>query len=604
MIVTQKLLPEVIHHLSQAGQYGFDTETTGLNAYKGDRLFSAIIADSFGTYYFNFQSYDGMDPLFLLPRSAVKDLQIIFNNSDSTWFIHNAKFDMSFLAMEGIEIFGKVHCTQSTARLEYNAHWGNGPYSLASCVKRIGLEKSNAVDGYIDKHGLWEWEQIPGKKSRSKRRFYNLVPFEIIQPYGEQDAKIVRVLGVHQLKKLEEIDNVSEKNWPRINGLYDNETRLTKTCFKIERVGVQIDRGYCERAVEFETQRYQKASQKFEEICGIPFIDSNKALERAFNRVGIEAGQTLKGNPSFTEDVLSITNHPLATTVLEYREAYKRANTYFRNYLYFSDQQSAIHANIKQAGTETGRFSYGDPNLQNVPKRGEENQEFPVRRALIPREGYFFAMLDYDQMEYRLMVDYAGEKELIEKIKGGLDVHTACAEIMGIQDREQAKTTNFQNLYGGGDQKLSLALDISLGDAKSLRNKYWDALPKVESFIKSVISQAKNRGYIFNWFGRRCYFPKSEFAYAAPNHLIQGGCADIVKIAMNQIDEFLEGKKSRMLIQVHDEILLEIHESEKYLVADIRMIMEEAYPAKHLNLTCSVEHSHKSWFDKIEGLPS
>lgn len=604
MIVTRENFKTVVEHLSRKGLFSFDTETTGLRPYQGDKLFSLIIAhDGHETpysYYFNFQHYDGLDENKILPREWLPELKAVFAHPESYWFAHNAKFDMAILANEGIEIVGEVHCTEAQERVVYNAHFGNKPYSLHSCAQRIGLVKDDAVEEYIKKHKLFELEKIPGKKLPIKKKHFHRVPFEIIHPYGEQDAIVTLKLGIHQLEKILEKSRAQAEGKPQVVRVHENEKKLTKTCYKIEKAGVKIDLEYCKEAIAFEEKKIEEAKKEFREIFGEELIDSNKELARLFTKVGETYPETEKGNPSFTEDVLRTFKSEYAVPLLNFRKHSKRANTYFKNYLHFADAQGVIHSGLRQSGTETGRFSSGDPNLQNVPKRNEDQAEFPVRRAFIPREGFKFVMFDMDQVEYRLMMDYAGQLDIIEKINNGLDVHTATMELMEMTDREPAKTINFMKLYGGGVDKLSESLGITKEKAQDLSNKYWQALPKVKEFIYGVSRTAKVRGYIFNWFGRICHFPDPEFSYAAPNHLIQGGVADIIKIAMNEIDHFLEGKKSRMILQVHDEIVVELHNDELAIVPTIKDIIESAYPAKRLKLTCGVECSDISWFDKKE----
>jgi DNA polymerase-1 len=204
-----------------------------------------------------------------------------------------------------------------------------------------------------------------------------------------------------------------------------------------------------------------------------------------------------------------------------------------------------------------------------------------------------------------MFLDYAGEEKLISEINAGKDVHQATADEIGCT-RTQAKTINFMLLYGGGGQKLADMLKISLMEAYTLRKKYFSRLPKVRHLINLVQSVGKHRGYIWNWLGRHYHISSPDYAYVLMNHLIQGGCADVVKIAMVQVHEFLKGYKSRMLLQVHDELLFEIHESELYLVPRLKEIMESVYkPRNGLRLTCSVDHSWRSWGtrDKVKGLP-
>lgn len=380
--------------------------------------------------------------------------------------------------------------------------------------------------------------------------------------------------------------------------IYQNELQLTRVLHEMEYIGTQIDIGYTRDAYEFETSRYQDKAKEFYRITGVPFVDSNKSLSSVFSNFGIKPARTAKGNPSFTSNVLEKINHPLAKIILEYRDAFKRANTYYANFLQLCDSEGNIHCNFKQGGTVTGRMSCANPNLQNLTKEDEENPATPfkVRKCFVPREDYIFVMIDYDQMEYRLMLEYAKEMGVIEQVLGGMDIHQATANLLGVS-RKFAKTINFMLLYGGGPTKLAETLGISLLKAKDLRGLYFSKLPKIERFIYDVQSVAKRRGYIINWYKRHCYV-HHEHTYAAPNYLIQGGCADIVKKAMVSLDDYLRNKKSRILLQIHDEILFEVHKSEIELIPKLQEIMSGVYPHKFLPLTCGVEWSDISWQDK------
>lgn len=583
--------------LAAPGRYSLDTETTGLRLYQEDRLFSVIIGSESGTHYFNFLSYPDLDPDYVLTPAHLKSLQTLFDDKDRRWYLHNAKFDMAALAKEGLFLRGEIHDTEVTARLIRNDHI---KYGLAECAERIGLAKDDAARDYILKHKLWQWEEIPGKKGRVKRMFFDQVPYEIMSAYGEKDAEITYKLGEYQYAELQTIVVNTAKS-PLIWVPYENEMQLTKTCFDMEQTGIQVNLEYCRRAAQFEMEKYESAAKEFEEISKIPFIDSNKVLAQAFTEAGESYPKTDLGNPSFTDSVLSRLTSPLAKVVQRYREAYKKANTYYRNFIYFADGEGVIHAGIRQAGTGTGRFSYGEPNLQNLPKEEDSEAEFLVRRAFVPRPEFHFVAIDYKQMEYRMLLEYAGEMDVIADVNNGLDVHDSTAKMMGV-DRKTAKTLNFMLLYGGGAQKLADALGVSLDKAKRLKWQYFDALPKVSLFIRGVMSAAEKRT-VRNWFGRIYHFEDApEFSYKAPNYIIQGGCADVVKSAMNRLADYLADKKSRMLVQVHDEILFEIHDSESTIVTELQKIMETAYPFKYVPLLCSVSYSRESWADMAEGL--
>jgi DNA polymerase-1 len=194
--------------------------------------------------------------------------------------------------------------------------------------------------------------------------------------------------------------------------------------------------------------------------------------------------------------------------------------------------------------------------------------------------------------------------ELIEKILNGEDVHQATADMFHAT-RDEGKTLNFSQLYGQGAAQLAKSLNCGIEEAKRKKQKYFLALKRVQQLISAIKRKGEGRGYISNWKGRRMHLNDKKFSYQLPNHLIQGGCADVLRQSMNENHEFLKDKKSAMLIQVHDELLFEVHKDELHIVDDLKRIMENVYtPRNGLNLTCSVEHSWISWADKVEGHPS
>lgn len=641
MLVTPQNLPAILEKLEAPKPRAIDTETTGLKAHQGDRLFSIIIADESEEFYFNFQSYPGIKPL---PRSVLAQLKNPLANPGSLWFLHNAKFDLAMLRMENLELGGTIHCTEAIGRVEKNSRI---KYSLDTLASEIGFAKDEAAMSYVKKHGLYE-TVTDEDGSTEKKPIFAKVPFEIIVPYGERDARITFQLGQSQLAKIAAFDAHKKPLAPVMH----NERRLTRVAFEMEWRGIKIDSAYVKEARAFEAAREKEAALKFEETASkalgkaVAFVDSRACFKPVFDAVGELYPLTAKGNPSFKAEALEGMKSPLAQMILDYRDALKRRTTYYENFLYFADKFGVIHPNIRQAGAKTGRISIADPSLQNLSKRAEQGNTtgFLVRRSFVPRPGFFFLMADFDQMEYRLMLDYANEAGVIRAVKGGLDVHQATANLMRV-DRESAKTINFMLLYGGGIAKLAqslfdttldletlkgigrihiykmrsyperkmhealvarvpkdlLAKELAeLEKAHALLEQYYSALPKVKEFIKGVQRVAKDRGHIINWMGRRSYFGPGVPTHKAPNYLIQGGCADVVKKAMIEIEQLLAGKKSRMLLQIHDELLFEIHDSEEPLAAEIKEIMERAYTPKFLPLTCGLDYSRKSWSDKLE----
>lgn len=619
MLVTTDNLESVLAKLRVATHLALDTETTGLRPYKGDRLFSLIISDKTDDYYFNFQDYPECSALH---PAVLTRLQIaLFRDESKTWYLHNAKFDMHMLDREKCELLGTIHCTEVHERLLFNKH---RDYKLDTIAPLYGQSKSKEVDRYITKHKCFTKRQVPGKKKLAVDKHFDRVAFPVISDYGMKDGRVTMAVGEGQRVKLTQFYRSfsSAELQRKALKLVQNERQLTKVCFDMERYGIKIDRKFCEEAFAFTSGKAQAAARDFMRMAGDSTLDLDTVakLKPVFARLGIPPGRTAPtpkfptGQDSYNKAALVASGHAAAQSLLEYRRFSKVAGTYFRNFLDLSDDRDHVHGNIRQAGTDTGRFSMSDPNLQNLKKNDEDEEPgdddaldaettFQVRRAFIPESpDYCFTMIDYDQEEYRLMLDAAGELELIRKVLGGLDVHTATAEMIG-STRSRAKTINFLIIYGGGDGKLATSLGIPHQTAKALRADYFQKLPGVQDLIKSTIKEAERTGIIFNWAGRAYRFDRLT-SYKSPNTKIQGGGGDVMRFAMTECDRFLKGRQSKMLVSVHDELLFQVHKSELGIVPELKGIMESVYPHRHLPLTCSVSHSWKSWADKVKGLPA
>lgn len=376
----------------------------------------------------------------------------------------------------------------------------------------------------------------------------------------------------------------------------------------MEERGILIDHAYTTEALNYERRELDKAAKDFEADTGRAYKDSSKLFAEIFTQRGEWFPKTDKGNPSFAAEFLDDLDSPTAGLIKKYRDHEKRMGTYYSSFLYFADHKNRIHPNMRQAGTTTGRFSYSNPNLQNVPRdeqiSGGADQPI-VRRSFIPSPDHFLVSIDYDQQEYRMLFDYAGETKIISRVLEGEDVHQVTADMLGIK-RTPAKTLNFALLYGAGSTKMAKMLGISVEEAIDKRRMYFDRLPAVKRFLKYVPQVGVARGFVTNWLGRRCYLQDSTFAYKLPNHLIQGGCADVIKVAMVQLDYHLNKLKSGMILQVHDELLFEVHKDEVGIIGELKEIMEAVYPSLNgMKLTASIAHSDKSWAkaDLVEGSP-
>ncbi len=593
MLVTRTNLKILLAEILEHDHIAIDTETTGLYPYHGDHLFSISMTTDKEEYYFNFNEYPSLpSDLVLTPQDmeVVRKALIV----PKTWIMHRASYDLAILANDRVYLNGHYYCTKSGARIQYNEHT---KYSLADCGERIGVKKDMAVENYIKKNKLYTLVEINGEKIKKPR--YDLVPFELISKYAMQDARVTYELWSFQTERVKQksYSLPINKNNPLM--VLDNEVRLQKTLHRMEQAGVKVDLPFCKRAITHYQDEIISAEKEFTALTGREFILSGKVFEELFQDEKSKWGVTEKGNPSFDGDILKTLEHPAAKAVCRYKEA-KSQIDFFHNFLHYADKDGTLHTVLEASGTRTGRFSSHSPNLQNLKKdEGDElKKEFVVRRVLVPREGHIFVMIDKKQMEYRLMLDYANAKELVAKVAAGEDVHQATADIAKCT-RSQAKQINFGILYGQGIKNLAKSLGTSEYQAKQLQNSIFDAAPEIKQFIRSAINIAESRGFVFNWFGRICYFPKRDTCYKAPNTLIQGGCADIMKVAMNRCDEFLLGFRTKLVLNIHDELVFEVPEGEEYIVPQLAEIMKTSYPHKHLPMDVDIEFSRKSLADKL-----
>jgi DNA polymerase-1 len=603
-IVAKTELPDALAILMEEKYLALDTETTGLKWYGSDKLFSIQIAAKEQVFYFNFNE---LEPDTLLPRSALHALAPLFKRSDCTWFMHNAKFDLGMLSREGVAVSGIIHCTEAMARI-INSKYKS--YRLSECLKRMnldlrrkGLEKIDKVYKHVLSEKLYTDIKVRGKDKPIREMHYEQVPMDLMVEYAEMDALATYNLGQYQRSKFFDL-SIKNKD---LALLVKTERQLTKVLFEMQKAGIQLDLLFNDECLEGELSRCEELRGEWSGYTEEPFVDSAATLRKVFHSLGYQSPiSTPSGAESFAKTALESFDHPLAAVVLEHRAAAKRAGTYHSSFSYYG-ATGRIHADSRQGGTATGRLSYREPNLQNLPKVDEEDKALKaeaarVRQCFVPRDGYAFFMPDYDQMEYRFMLELADETALINKINNeGLDVHTATAEMVGIS-RKQAKTVNFMLLYGGGAEKLADALDISLQKAKEIKLKYFQALPRINRWIKKTKFEAKRQGFTLNIAGRKCHISE-KFAYKAPNYLVQGACADVMKRAMVKVHEYIQDQEAQMLIQIHDELLIEVHRSALHVCPRIVEIMEDAYPYKKLKLTAGPKHSWKSWGDPMEGYP-
>lgn len=583
MIVKPGDLVEVLEYLDKQEELGCDTETTGLRYH--DRLFSVQFSSESRDYYFDKRilgdQFDKVRGLFARPR---------------TWFFQNPKFDMRMLSWEGMVPTGTISDLEVLVRLDRNDVLTT---RLADTARREGFEKLKIVDDYIKEHGLSS-KRVSRFGGEEKLLHFDQVPVGIMGAYAYHDTRIT-----YDISK-----KIRDRLDPMSLAVYQNECKLTPICFEMEMNGALLDLEYTEKMYEYEGGLIREAQNEFLLVTGQLYNTSKKVLIEIFEKAGETIPRTAKGNPSLTDDVLEGFTSPAARILQRIRHYEKRLSTYYSSFLDLCDDKGIIHPDMRQAGTKTGRFSYRDPNLQNIPKEDDPSDLVRpnlVRRCFKPDRDHILVSMDYSQQEYRLMLAYARQQDLIDKVMTGMDLHEATAQVVRIT-RKQAKTLNFAILYGAGDDKLAWMLSISIQEASLLRKRYFMALPMVLHLISQVKRTVTSRGHVYNWFGRKLHLPGNlaKGAYAVPNHLIQGGGADICKKAMVDVHPEIKGAGIRMQKQVHDQLLFQVPKDQIDKLPRVKEIMESVFPEKNgMRMKVDVSWSNKSFAeaDMKKGFP-
>lgn len=580
VIVTRDTYSDCLREILTYSVLAIDTETTGLYPFGEDRLFSVAIATKDKAWYFNFQDYPNADiffkPEYILDTAPIK----ILGNQDRLWIGHNLKFDLKFLKKFGLFLQGSLVDTKSFARVFENQH---AFYSLDACSERhLDERKDSSVLEWLDKnHAYRKRLDVIRQKTVKDYQFY-LAPFDLISKYAMKDTWLTY--------KLYEFFSEKQGGYPQF------ELEATKILWAMEERGVLLDQEYVDDKIGVLEKSLGELYYKFKELTGHDYTDSEKSLAPILESLGVVLPLTEKGNRSISDEALEGSSLAEVNVIREIRGLEKTLNTYFKGYKFFADRNSVVHPDFDSQGTRTGRLSCRDPNLQNIPKE----DVWGVRNSFVPRPGFYFVSIDYNQMEFRLMLDYANEQKLIDMINQGHDPHQATADITGLS-RKAAKTLNFGLLYGMGVAKLAKALGVTEKEAYEFKATYFAKLPMVQRVINLAKKRMQDVGYIRTIGDRLLTVDDMRFSYKAINYLIQGGCADIMKKAMSSVFQKLEmypqDIRPYMLLQIHDELVFEVpkHLASFSMVEDIKRRMESAYVAKNnMSLTCSLSYSLKS----------
>ena len=423
------------------------------------------------------------------------------------------------------------------------------------------------------------------------------------------DAWVSFIAGDKLLEKVGQMD--------MMNILRDMEEPITTVLSSMEYYGIKVDRDALKSYGESLGARIEELSDSIKEKAGEDFnINSTKALGSIlFEKLQLPHGKKTKTGYSTAAEVLEelAPEHPIAGDILEYRTLTKLKSTYADGLADFIEEDGRIHGDFNQTITATGRLSSANPNLQNIPVRMDIGRQ--IRKVFIPEEGFLFLDADYSQIELRLLAHMSGDEKLIEAYKSSEDIHAITAsQVFGVPldevtplQRRNAKAVNFGIIYGISSFGLGRDLSISVSEAKQYIENYFKTYPGIKDFLDGLVASAKKKGYSETIYGRRRPIPelknknfmtRSFGERVAMNAPIQGSAADIMKIAMLKIYERIKTAdlKSRLLLQVHDEVLVETAVEEKEEVRKIIKESMEGAAKLKVPLTADVNEGN-NWYE-------
>ncbi|WP_370135487.1 DNA polymerase I [Alteromonas sp.] len=563
--------------LEKAELIAFDTETTSLN-YMDAELVGVSFCIEEGEAAYVPVAHDYPDAPAQLSREFVLDALKPILESDTVIKVgQHIKYDKNVLANYDITLNGIGFDTMLES------------YVLNSTAQRHDMD--SLALAYLG-HKTIHFEEIAGKGA--KQLTFNQISLEEAGPYAAEDADITLRLHNAIWTKLKEIPELK-------NLLIDVEIPLACVLSRMEQEGVLIDSQRLRQQSQDLATRIAELESEVHEEAGEPFnLGSTKQLQHVlFEKMSLPIiKKTPKGAPSTSEDVLQelALEYPLPKKIMEYRGLTKLKNTYTDKLPKMINHRTGrVHTSYHQAVTATGRLSSTDPNLQNIPIRNEEGRR--VRQAFVPREGNKFVAADYSQIELRIMAHLSGDKGLLDAFAHGKDIHKAtAAEVFGvpldevtIEQRRSAKAINFGLIYGMSAFGLSKQLNIPRNEAQKYMDLYFERYPGVLEYMDSTRESAKEKGYVETVFGRRLYLPDIKASNgarrkgaerAAINAPMQGTAADIIKMAMIKVDDWIRKNASddvTMMMQVHDELVFEIKEDKvETYVSTITALMESA----------------------------
>lgn len=555
-------------------EFCLDTETTGLDVMTARLVGLSFACREFEAYYV---------PIPSERKEALKILQILkpaYENPKILKIGQNIKYDLNMLAAYGIRLSGPMFDTML-------AHYVLQP--------ELRHNMDYLAEIYLHYQTI-HIEELIGPKGRKQKNMADLAPAQVYE-YACEDADVTL-----RLKRVlaDEVEKAGAHSL-----LYDIEMPLMPVLAHMERNGVCLNTDTLAETERHFTQRMQQLEDEIFSLSGHPFMltSPRQVGEVLFDELKIteKAKKTKTGQYVTSEEVLESLrqNHPIVEKILAHRGLKKLLSTYIEALPKLINPDTGhIHTSFNQAVTATGRLSSSNPNLQNIPVRGDDGRE--IRKAFVPEPGCLFFSADYSQIELRIMAHLSGDEALIEAFRQGEDIHAATAakvfkkplEEVTRDERRKAKTANFGIIYGISAFGLAERMEVSRTEARQLIDSYFQTYPAVKRYMDQSIDDARQRGYIETLFGRRRYLPDINSrnavvrGYAERNAInapIQGTAADIIKVAMIAIERRFRNEqlRSKMILQVHDELNFSVVPEEREQVERIVIEeMERACPLK------------------------
>lgn len=555
-VLKQEDWDSLLQRMQETDHFAIDTETTSLDYRIAELVGFSVAFDANDAYYIPLAHDYENAPEQLNREAVLAQIKPILENENIRKIGHHLKYDAHIFANHGIIIQGWYFDTMLAS------------YVLNAAATRHGMDDVARV--YLS-HLTTTFEQIAGKGAKQKT--FNQIELEVAAHYAAEDA--------HVTYRLYEVLSAKLQPFPElVNILHNIEMPVARVLTDMEEDGIKLDHAFLDQlSVEF-SETMQTLENQATELAGEAFnIASPKQVgEVLFDKLGIKGGKkTATGQYSTSESVLEKIEHPLAEVILEHRGLAKLKNTYTDRLVEQShDTTHRVHTSYHQALTATGRLSSTDPNLQNIPIRTQIGRQ--IRKAFIAPEGRVLLAADYSQIELRLMAHFSQDDALVHAFQHGQDVHRRTAsEVLSIaiedvtnDQRRQAKAVNFGLLYGMSEFGLIRQLGFTREESQNYIKQYFHRYPGIYEYMQRTRQLALEQGFVETILGRRLYTPdidarnmmvRKAAERAAINAPLQGSAADIIKIAMIEVDKILPKDQAKLLLQVHDELVFEADES-------------------------------------------